>query len=113
MTIQTKYISFDDREFDTKAECLAYEKRLKKLFLLVKFYKGRTRMKFSSIEEFDKCYNEATRCIFPSLEVKQEVCSYYGFCAIKKDGWSEPRDSKCLKYRANEKESSWQQDEED
>ena len=111
MTI--KYISFDEKEFDTKAECLAYEKQLKKLLLSVKFYKGRTRMKYTTDEEFYDCYNEATRCIFPSLEVKREVCGYYGFCAIKKDGWSEHRDSKCLKYRVNEERSSWQQDEEE
>lgn len=111
MTI--KYISFDYREFDTKAECLAYEKRLKKLLLSVKFYKGRTRMKYTTVEEFDKCYNEATRCVFPSLEVKREVCGYYGFCAINKDGWSEDMDSECLKYRANNEKSSWQQDEEE
>lgn len=110
MTI--KYISFDDQEFDAKAECLAYEKRTKELLLSVKFYKGRNRMKYATDEEFYDCYNEATRCIFPSLEVKREVCSYYGFCAIKKDVWSEHSDSECLKYRINEKESSWQQDEE-
>lgn len=110
MTI--KYISFDEQTFDTKAECLAYEKWRKNLLLSVKFYKGRVRMKYTTVEEFDKCYNEATRCIFPSLEVKREVRSYYGFCAIKKDGWSEPMDSECLKYRINEKKSIWQQDEE-
>jgi hypothetical protein len=110
MTI--KYISFDEKEFDTKAECLAYEKQLKKLLLSVKFYKGRTRMKYTTDEEFYYCYNEATRCIFPSLEVKREVCGYYGFCAIKKDGWSADMNNECLKYRANAKESSWQEDEE-
>jgi hypothetical protein len=111
MTI--KYISFDDKEFDTKAECLAYEKRTKELLLSVKFYKGRTRMKYSTVEEFEKCYNEATRCIFPSLEVKREVCGYYGFCAIKKDGWTADMDNECLKYKANIERCSWQEDEED
>lgn len=111
MTI--KYVSFDDREFDTKVECLAYEKRTKALLLSVKFYKGRTRMKYTTVEEFYDCYNEATRCIFPSLEVKREVCGYYGFCAIKKDGWCADMSNKCLKYRVNAKENSWQEDEED
>lgn len=111
MTI--KYISFDEKEFDTKAECLAYEKRVKKLLLSVKFYKGRTRMKYTTVEEFEKCYNEATRCIFPSLEVKREVYGYYGFCAIKKNGRDEDSDSKCLKYRANDEEGCWQEDEEE
>ena len=111
MTI--KYISFDGQEFDTKAECLACEKRRKKLLLSVKFYKGRTRMKYTTVEEFEKCYNEATRCIFPSLDVKREVFGYYGFCAIKKDGWFEDSNSKCLKYRANDEKGVWQQDEED
>ena len=83
MTI--KYVSFDDQEFDTKAECLAYEKRLKKLILSAKFYKGRTRMKYKTVEEFYECYNEATRCIFPSLEAKREIQIHYGFCAIKKE----------------------------
>ena len=110
MTI--KYISFDEKEFDTKVECLAYEKRLKKLLLSVKFYKGRARMKYTTVEEFDTCYDEATRCIFPSLEVKREVCGYYGFCAIKKDGWNADMNNKCLKYRVNAKEDSWQEDEE-
>lgn len=41
MTI--KYISFDEQMFDTKAECLAYEKWRKNLLLSVKFYKGRVR----------------------------------------------------------------------
>jgi hypothetical protein len=111
MTI--KYISFDDKEFDTKAECLAYEKRTKALLLSVKFYKGRTRMKYTTVEEFYECYNTATRCIFPSLEAKQEVCSYYGFCAIKKDGWHADMNNKCLKYRVNHEEGAWQEDEED
>lgn len=111
MTI--KYVSFDDREFDTKAECLAYEKRTKALLLSVKFYKGRTRMKYTTVEEFYECYNTATRCIFPSLEAKQEVCGYYGFCAIKKNGRDADSDSKCLKYRANDEEGAWQEDEED
>jgi hypothetical protein len=108
-----KYVSFDDREFDTKAECLAYEKRTKALLLSVKFYKGRTRMKYTTVEEFYNCYNEATRCIFPSLEAKREVCGHYGFCAIKKNGRHEDSDSKCLRYRANDEEGSWQEDEED
>lgn len=110
MTI--KYISFDDQEFDVKAECLAYERRLKKLLLSVKFYKGRTRMKYTTVEEFYECYNTATRCIFPSLEAKREVQGYYGFCAINKKGCHEDSDNKCLKYRANDEEGSWQQDEE-
>ena len=108
-----KYISFDDKEFDTKAECLAYEKRTKALRLSVKFYKGRTRMKYTTVEEFYNCYDEATRCIFPSLEAKQEVCGYYGFCAIKKNGRDADMHSKCLKYRANDEEGCWQEDEED
>ena len=111
MTI--KYISFDDQEFDTKAECLAYEKRLKKLLLSVKFYKGRTRMRYTTVEEFYDCYNEATRCVFPSLEVKREVCGYYGFCAIKKDGWTADVYNECLKHSANIERCSWQEDEED
>ena len=110
MTI--KYISFDGEEFDTKAECLAHEKRLKKLLLSVKFYKGRTRMKYTTVEEFENCFNEATRCIFPSLESKQEVCGYYGFCAIDKRGSHEDYGDKCLKYRANDEMGAWQQDEE-
>lgn len=108
MTI--KYISFDDQEFDTKAECLAYEKRIKKLLLSAKFYKGRSRMKYTTVKEFYDCYNNATRCIFPSLEIKREVQGYYGFCAIKKDGWCEHSDSECLKYRINVEEGAWQQD---
>lgn len=110
MTI--KYISFDDQEFDTKAECLMYERRLKSLLLSVKFYNGRTRMKYATVEEFENCYNQATRCIFPSLEAKREVRGYYGFCAVDKRGSFEDSDSNCLKYRSNDEIGAWQQDEE-
>lgn len=109
MTI--RYISFDGEEFGTKSECIAHEKRLKKLLLSVKFYNGRTRMEYTTTEEFYDCYNTATRCVFPSLEVKREVSSYYGFCAVDKRGIYENHEDKCLKYRANSKMSSWQQDE--
>lgn len=108
-----KYISFDGKEFGSESDCLVYEARVKQLLLSIKFYDGRKRMKLNSVNGLDNCYNNATRCIFPSIEAKQEMQRCFGFCALTKEGELEPYDDcKCLKYRVNVTKLCWEQDEE-
>lgn len=62
------------------------------------------------LEDIEDCYNNATRCIFPSIEAKRELQSYYGFCAVDKRGKLEPCDKQHLKYRVNTSKLCWEQD---
>lgn len=108
-----KYISFDLIEFDSESDCLDYEAKRKNLLLSIKFYKGKNRMKLDSLDDLYKMYNNATRCIFPSIEAKREMQRCVGFCALTKESELEPYDDcKHLKYRVNETKLCWEQDEE-
>lgn len=108
-----KYISSDGKEFSSESDCLAYEGQTKNLLLSIKFYDGRKRIKLNSVDNLEKCYDNATRCIFPSIEAKREMRRYVGFCARTKEGELESYDDcKHLKYRVNASKLCWEQDEE-
>lgn len=111
MQIKKTYIALDGEEFETKSECLDYERNIRNFVKMCRFYSGRIRIPIRGdsyenlVKDLDYAYSNATRIKFDSLNAKNWFKSFFGFSSKYED--HEPL---CLSFHI-ESNSEWVEDE--